>query len=97
MNSLDYVLKEQFYGHDSTKRLDYTLTGKPSSLAFETAKTTLRELAGDSKARHFMVGDYPLIDIMGAKQCGMETVLVECGIYNPLDIHDAKLNHNHYL
>jgi len=48
--------------------LKYTLTGKPSALAFECAKETLKGINEQrNDLQFYMVGDYPLIDIKGGK------------------------------
>mmetsp|Transcript_41813 Transcript_41813/g.63900 ORF Transcript_41813/g.63900 Transcript_41813/m.63900 type:complete len:87 (+) Transcript_41813:905-1165(+) len=45
----------------------------------------------------FMVGDYPEIDIAGGKQEGMETILVESGIFDQSNHHDYEVYHKPFM
>jgi ribonucleotide monophosphatase NagD (HAD superfamily) len=84
IHALNHILKVQYYGMEAPD-LKYTLTGKPSGMAFEYAKKVLQQQS-PNPLRFYMVGDYPEIDIAGGKHAGMETVLVESGMYDPEDI-----------
>jgi ribonucleotide monophosphatase NagD (HAD superfamily) len=44
-----------------------------------------------------MVGDYPQIDIKGGKTNGMQTALVESGIFNSKDTDNIERYHKEYL
>ena len=67
-------------------------------MAFAYAKRVLSEQS-ESNLRFYMVGDYPEIDIAGGKQNGMETVLVESGVYdkNEIDIHQEYMKYADHI
>ena len=58
-------------------------------MAFEYAKNLFKEDISD----FYMVGDSPKVDIAGGKLNGMNTVLVESGLYNEKN----KFDHFEFL
>ncbi|CDW82424.1 UNKNOWN [Stylonychia lemnae] len=82
--------------------IEYQLLGKPSKLAFDYARNTLKQQTQTDNLDLFMVGDSPEIDIVGGNQNGFKTILVKSGNYtegmeseNPdfivQDVYDAVL------
>ena len=61
----------------------YTVYGKPSKKAFEYAKNKIKKYYPNIKAsNYYMIGDNPRIDIKGANENGITSILVRTGVFN---------------
>ena len=70
------------------RQLVTTQYGKPSAASFEFAIDILKQQAnelGVEMDKIYMIGDNPAGDILGANQCGLESILVQSGIYRKGD------------
>ena len=72
--AVDAILQEVYQ-----KRLEFTTFGKPSRDTFDYAAEVVKQQAverGVEIGNHWMIGDNPKGDILGANQCGWKTILV---------------------
>ena len=60
------------------------LFGKPAKSIFQQA---MKEYGVTDPERVLMVGDTLYTDILGGNACGCKTLLLTCGVYQGLDIH----------
>ncbi|MFO0515271.1 MAG: HAD hydrolase-like protein, partial [bacterium] len=74
IRSLEHLYKIQY-----NKNIKYKLIGKPASLIFDYAKSTVENI--NSKTL-YMVGDNPEVDIQGGKNAGIKTILLKTGVHN---------------
>ena len=71
------ILHQENYGRE----LEINFIGKPYEPIFEYAK----DLIEDHNSKFlYMIGDNPASDILGGRECGLKTILVDTGVYTGL-------------
>lgn len=75
-----YSSLETLFKRIYKKDIQYTIIGKPSHIIFDYAKDNINSYHPCD--RFYMIGDNPEVDIKGANNSGINSVLVRTGVYN---------------